>query len=94
LAENAAETLTRGTRVVLTGRLKQRSWETQDGEKRTVVEIEADDLGPSLKWATATVTKANRSSSSSSSSSGGDWGAAVAAPVGASSSEETPLDAG
>ena len=78
--------------MVLTGRLKQRSWETQDGEKRTVVEIEADDLGPSLKWATATVTKANRSSSSS--SSGGDWGAAVAAPVGASSSEETPLDAG
>ena len=46
LAENAAETLTRGTRVVVTGRLKQRSWENQEGEKRTVVEIEADDLGP------------------------------------------------
>jgi single-strand DNA-binding protein len=91
LAENAAETLTRGTRVVVTGRLKQRSWENQEGEKRTVIEIEADDLGPSLKWATASVTKANRSSTSSG---GNDWGAAVAAPVGAGSSEETPLDAG
>ena len=66
LAENAAESLTRGTRVVVTGRLKQRSWENQEGEKRTVIEIEADDLGGSLKWATANVTKANRSSSSSS----------------------------
>ncbi len=64
LAENAAESLTRGTRVVVTGRLKQRSWENQEGEKRTVVEIEADDLGPSLKWATASVQKTSRSSSS------------------------------
>jgi single-strand DNA-binding protein len=72
--------------------LKQRSWENQEGEKRTVVEIEADDLGPSLKWATASVTKANRSSSAS--SSGADWGASVAAPVGAGASEEAPLDAG
>jgi single-strand DNA-binding protein len=80
--------------VVVTGRLKQRSWENQEGEKRTVIEIEADDLGPSLKWATASITKTNRSSSSSSSNSGGgDWGAAVAAPVGAPMSEETPLDA-
>ena len=80
LAENAAETLTRGTRVVVTGRLKQRSWENQEGEKRTVIEIEADDLGPSLKWATASITKTSRSSSASSSSAagGGDWGAAVA----------------
>jgi single-strand DNA-binding protein len=75
----------------VTGRLKQRSWENQEGEKRTVVEIEADDLGPSLKWATASVTKTSRSSSSSS---GGDWGAAVTAPVGATNDEETPLDAG
>ena len=90
LAENAAESLTRGTRVVVTGRLRQRSWENQEGEKRSMIEIEADDLGPSLKWATASITKTNRSSSSS--SSGGDWGAAVA-PVGASMSEETPLDA-
>jgi len=92
LAENAAESLTRGTRVVVTGRLKQRSWENQEGEKRTVVEIEADDVGPSLKWATATVQKTSRSSSSSSSS--GDWGEKVAAPVGGAMNEETPLDGG
>ena len=55
-----------------------------------MIEIEADDFGPSLKWAMASITKTNRSSSSS--SSGGDWGAAVA-PVGALMSEETPLDA-
>jgi single-strand DNA-binding protein len=90
LAENAAESLTRGTRVVVTGRLKQRSWENQEGEKRTVVEIEADELGPSLRWATARVEKTSRSSSGSS-----DWGTAVAAPVGGgASNEETPLDAG
>ncbi len=91
LAENAAESLTRGTRVVVTGRLKQRSWENQEGEKRTVVEIEADDVGPSLKWATASVQKTARSNASSS----GDWGEKVAAPVGGSQpNEETPLDAG
>lgn len=94
LAENAAESLTRGTRVVVSGRLKQRSWENQEGEKRSMIEIEADDLGPSLKWATARVEKTSRSSSTSSSSSG-DWGAAVAAPVGGGTdNEETPLDAG
>jgi single-strand DNA-binding protein len=93
LAENAAESLTRGTRVVVSGRLKQRSWENQEGEKRSMIEIEADELGPSLKWATARVEKTSRSSSSSSSS--GDWGAAVAAPVGGGTdNEETPLDAG
>ena len=90
-AENIAESLHRGTRVIATGRLKSRSYDTKEGEKRTVIEIEADDLGPSLKWATASVTKANRSSTSSG---GNDWGASVAAPVGAGSSEETPLDAG
>ena len=94
LAENAAESLTRGTRVVVTGRLKQRSWENQEGEKRTVVEIEADDVGPSLKWATATVQKTSRSASSSSGSSSGDWGEKVAAPVGGATNEETPLDGG
>jgi len=53
LAENAAESLTRGTRVIVTGRIRQRSWETPEGERRSVVEIEADEIGPSLKWATA-----------------------------------------
>jgi single-strand DNA-binding protein len=92
LAENAAESLTRGTRVVLTGRLKQRSWENQEGEKRSKIEIVADEIGPSLRWATATVQKTSRSSSSSSSS--GDWGEKVAAPVGGAMNEETPLDGG
>jgi single-strand DNA-binding protein len=90
LAENAAESLTRGTRVVVTGRLKQRSWENQEGEKRSMIEIEADDVGPSLKWATAAVQKTSRSSSSSTS----DWGEKVSAPVGGATNEETPLDAG
>src|SRR6266516_1069361 len=53
LAENAAETLTRGTRVLVAGRLQYRSWENQEGEKRSAVEVEADEIGPSLKWATA-----------------------------------------
>ena len=59
-AENVAETLTRGARVVVQGRLKQRSFETREGEKRTVVELEVDEIGPSLRYATAKVVKANR----------------------------------
>lgn len=58
-AENMAETCTRGMRVMVTGRLKQRSFEV-DGQKRSVVELEADEVGPSLKYATAKVNKANR----------------------------------
>ncbi len=60
LAENVAETLQKGSRVIVTGRLEQRSWETPDGDKRSVVEIQVDDIGPSLRWATATVTKTAR----------------------------------
>jgi single-strand DNA-binding protein len=84
LAENVAESLTRGAAVVATGRLKQRSFETREGEKRTVVELDVDDIGPSLKRATAKVSKVARGSSGW--SSGGDsapaddpWGAAPAA---------------
>ncbi len=57
-AENAAETLTKGMRVIATGTLKQRSYETREGEKRTVVEMDIEEIGPSLKYATAKVTKA------------------------------------
>ena len=60
-AENVAESLTKGTRVIVTGRLKQRSYETKEGEKRTVVEMEVDDVGPALRNATAKVTRAARS---------------------------------
>src|SRR3569832_1968340 len=57
MAENAAESLQKGMRVVVTGRLEQRSWETQEGEKRTVVEIAADEIGPRLRWASAQVAE-------------------------------------
>ena len=60
LAENVAESLDRGTRVVVVGRLEQRSWENQDGEKRSKVEVVADEVGPSLRWATASVSKNER----------------------------------
>jgi single-strand DNA-binding protein len=60
-AENAAESLTRGMRVIVTGRLKARSYETREGEKRTVFEIDVDEVGPSMKYATAKVTKTSRS---------------------------------
>jgi single-strand DNA-binding protein len=59
-AENVAESLQRGGRVIVTGRLKQRSYETKEGEKRTVIELEVDEIGPSLRFATAKVTKASR----------------------------------
>jgi single-strand DNA-binding protein len=59
-AENVSESLRRGDRVIVTGRLKQRSFETREGEKRSVVELDVDEIGPSLKWATASVKKATR----------------------------------
>ncbi|PXX65559.1 single-strand binding protein [Nocardia tenerifensis] len=59
-AENVAESLTRGSRVIVSGRLKQRSYETREGEKRTVVELEVDEVGPSLRYATAKVNKTSR----------------------------------
>jgi single-strand DNA-binding protein len=62
-AENVAESLTRGTRVIVSGRLRQRSYETKEGEKRTVYEIEVDDVGPSLRNASAKVNKVARNGS-------------------------------
>lgn len=86
LAENVAESLTRGMRVVVTGTLRMRSWETQEGEKRTVVEIEAVDVGPSLKWATAKVEKVSRGGGGGAGGGGGtggggsDWGPEAPVP--------------
>jgi single-strand DNA-binding protein len=60
LGENVAESVAKGSRVIVSGRLEQRSWETQDGDKRSKVEIIADEVGPSLRWATAEVTKNER----------------------------------
>jgi len=70
LAENVGASLAKGSRVVVTGRLEQRSWETEQGEKRSVVEIVADEIAPSLRWATATVNKNDRRGG------GGDGGGA------------------
>jgi single-strand DNA-binding protein len=69
-AENVAESLQRGSRVIVSGRLRQRSYETKEGEKRTVFEVEVDEIGPSLRYATAKVQRMSRSSGG-----GGGFGA-------------------
>jgi single-strand DNA-binding protein len=65
MAENAAESLTKGMRVIVVGRLQQRSWETAEGEKRSKVEIVADEIGPSVRWASVSVEKKRRGGQSS-----------------------------
>ena len=101
-AENVAESLTKGMRVILSGRLKQRSYETKEGEKRTVFEVEVDEVGPSLRNATAKVTKAQRSGGQSSAPAAADsfnddpWAAASSsAPAGGgwgtSTTDEPPF---
>jgi len=60
MAENASESLTKGSRIIVTGRLEQRSWESQEGEKRSKIEVVADEIGPSLRWATAEIRKNDR----------------------------------
>ena len=72
MAENVAESLTKGSRVVVVGRLQQRQWDDQEGNKRSAFEIQVDEVGPSLRWANATVVKSNRSGAKSG---GGNWGA-------------------
>jgi single-strand DNA-binding protein len=103
-AENCAESLTRGMRVVATGRLKQRSFETREGEKRTVIELDVDEVGPSLRYATAKVNRTARGSEGgggggggfgSSGGSGGGapaddpWGSAP--PAGGGYTDEPPF---
>ena len=78
LAENVGASLAKGSRVVVTGRLEQRSWETEQGEKRSIVEIVADDVSASLRFATAEVHKVERSGPSDG---GGGGGAPRSAPV-------------
>ena len=86
-AENVAESLTRGMRVIVTGRLKQRSYETKEGEKRTVYEVEVDEVGPSLRNATAKVTKTTRAAGAS----GGSG--SFSTPVTETASTEDPWSA-
>ena len=86
-AENVAESLTKGARVIVSGRLKQRSYETREGEKRTVVELEVEEIGPSLRYATAKVNRADRVKAAKSSASvpqDDPWGSA---PTGQSDDE-------
>lgn len=74
MAENASESLSRGSRVIVTGRLEQRSWENQEGEKRSKIEVVADDIGPSLRWATAAITKNERRAPGEGGQGGGQGG--------------------
>jgi single-strand DNA-binding protein len=84
-AENAAESLTRGMRVIAQGRLQQRSYETREGEKRTVIELQVDEIGPSLRYASAKVNRTQRGSGGggfgSSGSDGGAGGGGASAPA-------------
>ena len=80
LGENAAASLSKGMRVIVTGRLEQRSYETKDGEKRSVTEIRADELGPSLRWAQAQVERISRDDATSGGGGGGGGGGGRSAP--------------
>jgi single-strand DNA-binding protein len=96
MAENVAESIGKGSRVVVTGRLEQRSWETENGDKRSVVEIVADEVGPSLRWATAKVNRNERrggegSFGSSGAGSGGNAGGAGGSAGGGSSESDDDL---
>ena len=99
-AENVAESLTKGMRVIVTGRLKQRSYETKEGEKRTVFEVEVDEVGPSLRNATAKVTRTQRAGGTTGSAPTSDfnddpWAAASTSPAGggwgSSTTDEPPF---
>jgi single-strand DNA-binding protein len=100
MAENVSESLTRGSRVIVNGRLEQRSWETQDGDKRSKVEVVADEIGPSLRWATAAVTKNERRGPGEYSRGGGGGGGggggrqAAPAPAPAAAPQPATADAG
>ena len=88
-AENVAESLTKGMRVIIEGRLKSRSYETKEGEKRSVIELEVDEIGPSLKYANAKVNRTQRKDSG-----GGNWGggkASSAGGFGGSADAEVPF---
>jgi single-strand DNA-binding protein len=85
-AENVAESLQRGARVVATGRLRQRSFETREGEKRTVIELEVDEIGPSLRYATAKINRTQRGSSS------GGFGSPSGSPSGSAGGGESADD--
>ncbi len=92
-AENVAESLTKGMRVIAQGRLHQRSYETREGEKRTVMELEVEEIGPALKYASANVTRNQNGGTGGGNSNGGGWNAprAAADPWASSATEEPPF---
>jgi single-strand DNA-binding protein len=89
-AENVAESLTRGMRVVVQGRLQQRSYETREGEKRTVIELQVDEIGPSLRYATAKVNRTQRGSSGGGYGAGGNDGGGGGFSGGANAPDNDP----
>lgn len=89
LAENVAESVAKGTRVIIYGTLQQRSWETQEGDKRSKVEILADEVAPSLKWASATVTKNDKKTDGA--NRGGDMGSRPVPNAPTYDSDEEPF---
>jgi single-strand DNA-binding protein len=90
-AEHAAETLAKGSRVIVAGRLTQRGYQTSAGEQRTVVELQVEEIGPSLRYSSATINKANRDGAGSASGSGGDpWGCVPAAAGSGASGDDEP----
>ncbi|TML41132.1 MAG: single-stranded DNA-binding protein [Actinobacteria bacterium] len=94
MAENASESLAKGSRVIVTGRLDQRSWENPEGEKRSKIEIVADEIGPSLRWATASITKNERRGPGDGPGGGGGGGprpAPAEATTGGYSYDEEPF---
>ena len=97
-AENVAESLTKGMRVIIEGHLKQRSYDTKEGEKRTVIELEVQEIGPSLRYANAKVNRTQRSNTSGGGgpTAGGEWGgnAPAASNAGASDPWGSPVGDG
>ncbi|MDR1799837.1 MAG: single-stranded DNA-binding protein [Bifidobacteriaceae bacterium] len=91
-AENVAETLTKGMRVIVQGRLTQRSYETREGQQRTVIELQVDEVGPSLRWATAKVTRNTGGRNQGQGSYGGGYGGGQAAAAPAAASYGPPMD--
>jgi single-strand DNA-binding protein len=88
LAQHIADSLTKGARVVVTGRLRQHNWQTPEGENRSMLALEVDDIGPSLRFATATVARVQRTNGTAPAPSNGSWSTSPGAP--ATSGEGTP----
>ena len=101
MAENVAESIQKGTRVMVIGRLQEQKWEDNDGGKRSRIEIQVDEVGPTLRWATATVQKSQRSSGGGQGGPGGSWGAPPqggggnwGAPAGGAQQGQAPAQGG